>query len=237
MQPVTIILLLVFAMLVGALISAGISQVLLRIWRVEKPRFWFLSLAIGSGVVAGLVAGVVAGVVNLRGLTVTGILTQATVIYLTNLLVTSLVIRTQVAHSARGWAASVLPWAVVLAILLYYLTAPVLGLVRERDKRLTCASHLRQIGLVLQIYAEDHDGKLPESVQSLNEYSMIPELFVCPATSSSQYEYDPEATLDARGVVMWDRLGNHKEGRNVLFGNGRVEWLTEEEFQAERSEK
>ncbi len=239
MQNVTVIIWLALGLLIAALISTGISQMLLRIWRMEKPRFLFLSLAIIASAVAGLAAGMVAGVVDRRGWTVEGVLTQAIAIYLTSLLVTSLVIRKKVAHSNKGWAASVLPWAVVLAIPLYYLTAPVLGRIREHDKQLTCANHLKQIGLSLQFYADDHNGKLPESVQHLIEYEYfkVPELLVCPATSSSQYEYDPNATLNPHSVVMWDNLGNHKEGRNVLFGDGHVEWLTEDEFTAEKSKK
>jgi len=94
------------------------------------------------------------------------------------------------------------------------------------------------IGLALQLYAEDHDGKRPETLQAVVEtYLKVPELLVCPATSSSRYEYDPKAAWDANGMVIWDSLGNHKDGRNVLLGNGDVRYLKEEEFQAWKRQK
>lgn len=38
---------------------------------------------------------------------------------------------------------------------------PVVGQVRESAKRAVCSSNLRQIGLAVQLYANEHDGRLP----------------------------------------------------------------------------
>lgn len=239
MRSTQIILLTVICVVMAsALISAAISSSLLRILRLQKPRFRFLCLAIGAGTVAGFLAGVITGALGERDLTSTGILTQAIVMYLMNLLVVSLVTRARITFWSRGGAVCILPWAVVLAALLYYLTTPAYGRVRELEKRIHCQACIKQVAFALQFYAEDHDGKRPETLQAIVEtYLKVPELLVCPATSSSQYEYDAKATLGPRGMVMWDGLGNHKDGRNVLLGNGDVLFLTEEEFQVRKKQE
>jgi prepilin-type processing-associated H-X9-DG protein len=55
---------------------------------------------------------------------------------------------------------------VVLAViaLLAALLLPVLARTRESARRIACASHLRQVGIALQAYVDDHDGFYPVSL-------------------------------------------------------------------------
>jgi prepilin-type N-terminal cleavage/methylation domain-containing protein len=52
---------------------------------------------------------------------------------------------------------------VVIAILaiLMALMLPALASAREKGLRTACLSNLRQIGIAIQVYASDHDGKIP----------------------------------------------------------------------------
>jgi len=232
------LLLAVALVVASALMSALISWGLLRALRLQKPRFRFLCLAIGAAVAAGVLAGMIVDALGERRLTSAGFLTHTIVIYATSLLALSLGVRTRVAFWSRGGAACILPWAAFFAVLLYWSTAPVYSHVHEFEKRIRCANCLKQVGLGLQMYAADHEGKRPEALEAFIEtYLKVPELLECPATSSNRHEYDPKAARDARGIVMWDSLGNHKDGRNVLFGNGEVRYLTEEEFQVRKRQK
>src|SRR5215203_4901499 len=55
---------------------------------------------------------------------------------------------------------------VVIAIIgiLAALLLPAVNTTKVRAKRTTCVNHLRQIGLGFQLFAHDHDGKLPMEV-------------------------------------------------------------------------
>jgi hypothetical protein len=229
------ILLFISAAIVAGLISSAFSLGLLWVLRLSKPKFRYLCLAVVLGVPAGYVAGVI--IVALRQdahLSSAGILTQFAGQYIVTLLVTSLLIRTKTDHSRKALAACVLPWAAIFGILLCCLTVPAYGHVREFEKRLSCSSCLRSVAIALQLYEQDHDGRLPETLEFISG-TYLPrgkQFLACPAAPSREYEYDPKATQEAGSMVVWDSLGNHKEGRNVLFGNGDIRFLREEEYQA-----
>lgn len=38
-------------------------------------------------------------------------------------------------------------------------------------------------------------------------------------------------------ILIADKIGNHKNGRNVLFSNGNIVWMIEEEFQKVMNDK
>ena len=111
---------------------------------------------------------------------------------------------------------------------------------------------MRQIGQGCWIYANEHQGKLPDDLGTLflNE-DLTAEVFVCPSTSDTpaagpttqavvtnmllpghhSYIYLGKgltvktATPDV--VILYEPLSNHANaGMNVLFGDGHAEWLT-----------
>lgn len=122
---------------------------------------------------------------------------------------------------------------------------------RESAYFLRCPSNLRQIGQAILLYSNDNHGQCPPDLASLIEAEeMSPETFVCPsaderaAGGASQKEIarnfrqgkhcsyvylgtagSPLADVHPDAVLVYEPLRNHgKDGANILFGDGHVEW-------------
>lgn len=135
---------------------------------------------------------------------------------------------------------------------------PPLGRPREASNRLDCANHLRQIGLGLQMYASNHGGRFPPTLDvpiADPQIALTPDVFVCPATHNDRASGEtPEEQarslrsnshhlsyvyvaggLSARDVpsedvLAYEPLRNHdNDGMNVLFGDIHVEFVSRAE--------
>jgi prepilin-type processing-associated H-X9-DG protein len=109
-----------------------------------------------------------------------------------------------------------------------------------------CQLNLKRIGIELTLYAADHEGRFPQSLEELRDLvaartaeSDLPpdgQWFRCPArplAAGIGYEYVPGLTLDSppQTIICYDREGNHHKERNVLFVDGRVRSFRENVFQ------
>lgn len=154
-----------------------------------------------------------------------------------------------VAGLALG-VAMLLLWGLILA------AAVPAGLSRAREQagRVKCESNLRQISAALIMYTNAHHKHFPDSLEDLVKADprLSPSLFVCPASGKTPAT---RATLssgiasgqhcsyiylgkglenDASGdtVVMYEPLADHhRSGMNVLFADGRVEFLNRDDAQ------
>jgi prepilin-type processing-associated H-X9-DG protein len=100
--------------------------------------------------------------------------------------------------------------------------------------------------LTAKVYADERNGQLPDTLDDLaalivrdTDYPLENWLY-CPGVSqggvsNGRYEYNPRASLGSHNPMIWDRQGNHLDGRNVLFADGKVEWVTESAFQEIRT--
>ena len=121
----------------------------------------------------------------------------------------------------------------------------------EFSPRAKCASNLHQIGLGIWLYANDHNGVYPDSLQTVAAAEQLtPNVFVCPSASdepstapTTQGQMDDlavpghcsyiylgagltTATVLPNQVLAYEPLTNHKnDGMNVLFGDGHAEWI------------
>jgi prepilin-type processing-associated H-X9-DG protein len=119
----------------------------------------------------------------------------------------------------------------------------------EIPSRFACASNLRQIGQGVQMYANENAGRFPDDFETLLlTQDLTSEVFVCLHTNDSRADGPTTqavaANLTAGGhvsyvyvgkgltinsppkaVVAYERLANHGDGMNVLFADGRVEWI------------
>jgi prepilin-type processing-associated H-X9-DG protein len=106
--------------------------------------------------------------------------------------------------------------------------------------RHTCQGTLSGMGKALLIYANDYDDEWPPSLETLVEKAEYSRKgLICPAMKHRpDYESYVYRGVDTVGtsveptiIMVHDRAGNHPGGRNVLFVDSHVEWVTEEQFQ------
>jgi prepilin-type N-terminal cleavage/methylation domain-containing protein/prepilin-type processing-associated H-X9-DG protein len=148
---------------------------------------------------------------------------------------------------------------VVIAIIaiLAGLLLPALALAREKGRRISCASNLKNTGTAIRIYASDADDYFPPEDNAAGvgllvtmSYTKTFKLFLCPSTKTERepsaaltdahldYVYKGGFTEKSTGVATGlaaDRITtpNHTYFGNVLFGDGHVEgvrsrtWATE----------
>lgn len=137
---------------------------------------------------------------------------------------------------AVGAVGMLLMPGLLLAILL-----PSLGRARELAKRSVCATQLSSVGKACAIYVMDYDTSPPDLDTLMAHGSMPANVLKCPsADGGRQCDYfyldigPPMGVRDPTAAIMaCDYKGNHEDGRNVLYVDGHVEWLTEAQFQAE----
>ena len=108
--------------------------------------------------------------------------------------------------------------------------------------RSECQNNLKQLGLGCKTYAREHDGRFPDTILALlPEYNPDNNCYRCPgagqaparatgAPTTSDYEVVPGLTEKSPGKTILIReknTGNHTPpGRNVLYVDGHVEFLT-----------
>jgi prepilin-type processing-associated H-X9-DG protein len=116
----------------------------------------------------------------------------------------------------------------------------------EKCNRIPCMGNLHEIGQLISLYANDHDGVTPRHIEDvLSEYDLNPVVFVCPYTSDRPPEKGKDAAerpghhsyryltpgvrladLSPETPIVIEDLANHdNRGANVLFGDGHSEWL------------
>ncbi|HWE96220.1 MAG TPA: hypothetical protein VG269_19810 [Tepidisphaeraceae bacterium] len=147
-------------------------------------------------------------------------------------------------------------WAIVIvAAIIVLLTLwlwPALNRGRYSANRVKCAANLRAIGLACIMYANaDPQGRFPDTFEHLMAaQDFTPEVFCCPA--SDDHPSRDAAQLSAGGhlsyiyvgngltkklgnegssslVIAFEALKNHQNsGMDVVFADGRVEWLDAE---------
>ncbi|HVT89740.1 MAG TPA: H-X9-DG-CTERM domain-containing protein [Tepidisphaeraceae bacterium] len=141
-----------------------------------------------------------------------------------------------------------LPIAILILLLLVaslFLPNDAHGRGRELSHRVGCASRLKSIGQMMFQYANEFGNEFPDSFATfLLREDCTSDLFVCP---SSEDMHTPEAVIRSMmqggrlsyvylgagfkqpvapdAVLAYERLSNHVEGMNVLFGDGHVDFI------------
>ena len=128
---------------------------------------------------------------------------------------------------------------------------------RAAHNREKCGSNLKQIDQALRVYANAHQGRLPDTLGQLMEVGVSSMIFVCPASNdeaavvgtTTQESIDH---VEMRGHLSYIYLGKGMSntgradvalayepiadhsyahaGMNVLFEDGHVEWFMANSF-------
>jgi prepilin-type processing-associated H-X9-DG protein len=126
---------------------------------------------------------------------------------------------------------------------------PALNRGRETANRIKCASNERQIGQACLLYSNDHKGKYPDNLgELLSAGDVGPEVFLCPSSNTSlpsnyktmapadlakwitdhgDYVYVGSGMTTAApddAITLYEKPEDHKQGMNILFGDGHVEF-------------
>ncbi len=142
----------------------------------------------------------------------------------------------------------------IIGVLAAFLT-PAVQRAREKARRTSCASNLRQIGIALHLYASDWDEEFPSlgatdanfEALTAGGYIDTEDIFECPSTSddctatndlaNTSYAYAEgytEQTRSTTAIATDDGVStgslaagaNHgQEGANALFVGGHVKWI------------
>ena len=126
---------------------------------------------------------------------------------------------------------------------------PSLTRAREKANQVKCASNMRQLGMCMILFANDHKGKYPDNLGSLMDEGVAPEVFLCPSeqapqgswknlpadqqrqwvNTNSQYIYVGKGlnmSVNPETPVLYEDPQHHAgEGANVLFADGHVEFI------------
>lgn len=145
-----------------------------------------------------------------------------------------------------------LDWFVVLGTigLLIAVLMPSLNSPRINTTRGGCGANLRSIGQAIQMYANDHDGRYPATLEEVvaGHYAPDVRIFLCPGSGDTPAQGATHAGLtadlmagghlsyvyvgggltqksDSSIVIAYEHPTHHQsKGGNVLFADGHVEW-------------
>ncbi|MHC4629379.1 MAG: hypothetical protein ACYTDV_20570 [Planctomycetota bacterium] len=93
------------------------------------------------------------------------------------------------------------------------------------------------LGKAILIHCNDYNDELPPDLETLKRTAEVTDKsLICPATGLKESFIYRGAGLTTSAIPMmvtvYETAGNHGEdGRNVLFLDSHVEWVTEERFQ------
>jgi prepilin-type processing-associated H-X9-DG protein len=115
---------------------------------------------------------------------------------------------------------------------------PALAHARERAKEVASMSNLKQIGLAVIMYADDHDGNFPADLQGLGKYlgnsservlqsPRKPKGFTGPS-----YIYIPGQTMkvSAQNILAYENPAFAGDKINAVFMDGHVEAMKPDQF-------
>ncbi len=113
---------------------------------------------------------------------------------------------------------------------------PALARTRQQARRTVSMSNLKQLGLTVIMYADDHNGALPDSFEQAKNYYRNPKILESPLKPkdfdgpSYIYIAGQNTSMPPGNIVVYENPGYCRDGLTVLFLDGHVEWIKPEQF-------
>jgi prepilin-type processing-associated H-X9-DG protein len=136
--------------------------------------------------------------------------------------------------------------SLVISLILAGMLLPALNSAREKARRISCATNLKQIALAVKMYALDNADKFPDGngvagLEKLRKLRYLdnPNIFVCPtsgvrpaapgapiAEANCSYLYlgsGKDESVSPDTPIACDNPANHRNYGNVLYADGHVQ--------------
>ena len=115
---------------------------------------------------------------------------------------------------------------------------PAMARARQQARHAVSMSNLKQLGLAIIMYADDHDGKLPESLEEVWDYHREPKILESPqkptAFDGPSYIYvkghSLKAGSPAKQIIVYENPGYLREQITAVFLDGHVERMKRDRF-------
>lgn len=120
----------------------------------------------------------------------------------------------------RGFTTIELGFVVVIIVIFIIILTPFIRNIRAKKDIIACEETLQEIGSGLKLYASEHQGKFPLTLNELLEGGYVEN------ERALNYHYTTEYTISSPSdtVILFDKEGSHKAGRHVLYINGDIVW-------------
>jgi len=119
---------------------------------------------------------------------------------------------------------------------------PAMARARVTARRVASMNNLKQMGLAVLMYAQDHDNKLPDDLKTLEKYGVTGRVLESPRKPNDftgpSYIYIPgqSTSTDPQNIVAYENPAFLEDGTNAVFLDGHVEFLKPEAFREKLAE-
>lgn len=119
-----------------------------------------------------------------------------------------------------------------LLVILFGLSGPTLFKAKSKTERIAAFNQLMQIGLAARIYAGDHDGKLPATLEQMRDElgGAVADKLVKDPESGKNFVYLGAGKIEGDHDSILAYSPSPRGRRPVLLGDGHVEEMDETQF-------